>query len=319
MRNTITELYNYYDEWLALSKQDYEVGYPIGSDLIKELTLGIPKGKLVLYCAGVGQGKTSSSIPLFALPNIIKGNNVTVISNEQTEKDYTNMLVTTVLHTQIQGTDKIMRQDVLKHDFTSFQDKKVIEAVEWLKAQKGQVTFISLYDYSIKEVREIIEYQKKERNSNLFLYDTLKIPEENSNGVSHDELNKYVSRLFDLARGYEVSIVASTQLTVTSMSNKILTLSDIGTSKRIADCAEVALAFRELTDEEKVECKPIDKNGKEIKLNKDKHYIVYFVLKNRNGSTNKQVIAEFNQDFNVIKDIGYIKLQQNISSKTIDR
>lgn len=308
MKKIITDLRDYYDEWLSLSAST-EIGYPIGSELLNELTLGIPKGKLVLYCAGVGQGKTSSSIPLFALPNIIKGNNVTVISNEQTKKDYTNMLLTTVLHTHIQGTDKIMRQDVLKHDFTSFQKKKAMEAVEWLKAQKGQITFATLYDYSVKEIKEIIEHQKSKWNCNIYLYDTLKIPEENSNGVPHDELNKYVSRLFDVARSQDVSIVASTQLNVTNMSNKVLTLSDIGTSKRIADCAEVALAFRELTDEEKLECKPIDKNGKEVSLSKDKHYVVYFVLKNRNGNTKQQVVAEFNQDFNILKDVGYVKIQ----------
>lgn len=307
MKRIITDLNDYYDEWLALSKQNIEVGYSIGSELLKEQTLGIPKGKLMLYCAGVGQGKTSSSIPLFALPNIIAGNNVTVISNEQNKEDYTNMLLTTVLHTQISGTEKITRQDVLKKAFSPFQEKKITEAVEWLKKQKGQITFVTLYDYSIKEIKEIIEYQKSKWNSHIYLYDTLKIPEENSNGVPHDELNKYVSRLFDVARSQDVSIVASTQLNVTNMSNKVLTLSDIGTSKRIADCAEVALAFRELTEEEIDEYKPI-KNNKAISLDKDKHYIVYFILKNRNGDTKKQVIAEFNQDYNIIKDIGYIKI-----------
>ena len=78
--------------------------------------------------------------------------------------------------------------------------------------------------------------------------------------------------------------------------------------------------FRFLFGDEKEKLKPYtfqkDNNGKwsNIRqlhdLDPSKSYIVCFTPKNRFGDTTTQIIYEYNQGFNLLKEIGFIEIPQ---------
>ena len=102
---------------------------------------------------------------------------------------------------------------------------------------------------------------------------------------------------------------------------KYLDLNCIGKAKAIAETAAQVVMFRFLTGDEKEKLKPFtyqkDESGKwsnvKVKhdLDVDKSYIVVFTPKNRFGETNTQIVYEYNQQWNQLKEIGFIEISQN--------
>ena len=60
-----------------------------------------------------------------------------------------------------------------------------------------------------------------------------------------------------------------------------------------------------------------DNEALAITLNDNSKYIIVFFLKNRFGDAENQIILEFNQSQNTIKDIGFYKMSYDDESKKI--
>jgi hypothetical protein len=62
-----------------------------------------------------------------------------------------------------------------------------------------------------------------------------------------------------------------------------------------------------------------DEGKKKIKqiidLDEDKHYIMVFPMKNRFGDVSKQIVMEFDQSFNTLKDVGYYNMSYDDFSR----
>ena len=99
------------------------------------------------------------------------------------------------------------------------------------------------------------------------------------------------------------------------VKQRYYTQDNIGMSKNIIDVASTCIMIRDLYDDEytgeKRELRVYKlegKNGKTkipVKLDKDKHYQILFIIKNREGSANRyQVVIEHDMSRNIIKEIG---------------
>ena len=298
----------YINEW----DQGLDVGFRIGTPLLNYMLSGVHKENLMLHLGGIGQGKTTTAIFLYVLPAIESGENVCIIGNEQSISQFRQMILATVLFNKVKYM-KMNRQKFIFGHFTEEQKEKLFEAEQWLKEQKGKITFVEMENYNIIKVKKIIKKYSK-LNVNLYIYDTLK-PESDASEKSWGEFSEVAKELFLLAKSEKVAVVATAQLSSESAYRKFLDLSCVGKSRAIAETASTVVMFRPLTKEEKENIQPwkyeknedgsYDKKKKIYDLNVDKDYIIVFVPKNRYGQVNPQIIMERNMDFNTMKEIGY--------------
>jgi len=309
-KTNIEDLSDGYDEWIDDIQSAKSIGFPIGSQLLNDATFGIHKGCLTLYVGGIGQGKTSSSIPLFMLPAIECGEDITVLCNEQTSKDYRAMIISTVLFSKIEGVHGMNRGSLVKGNLNEEQIGYIKKAVDWIKRQPGKIKFIELENYSAELVKKIIVRQSK-LGCQYFFFDVLKAEDEASESA-WAKLSETAKMLSVIAKNNDVAIIATAQIASDCLNRSYLDLSAIGKSRAIAEVATTVIGFRPVWVDEvnNIEVYKYVRgdNGTAVRTNvqldKEKHYIEVFVMKNRFGPTNPQYILEFNQAFNTIRDVG---------------
>lgn len=310
----IEDLSDGYDEWLTRIESGKNIGYKIGSDLLDYKMAGIHKG-LTLYAGGIGQGKSSSSIPLFILPAIKNGNDVCIICNEQTADEYRSMIISTVLFSKIRDVKGMNRMTLTLGKLDDTKRQKIREAADWIKEQPGKIKFVELDNYDTTQIKKIIKKQSK-LGCGYFIFDVLKSV-SNADEKAWAVLLDASQTLATLAKNEQVAIIATVQLASDSMFRRYLDLSAIGKSRGISECATTVLGFRPVLSDEYDKMKPykweIPEGGtkkikKEFDLDSEKHYIVQFIMKNRWGDASEQIIQEFNQNFNTLKDVGYYKI-----------
>ena len=204
------------------------------------------------------------------------------------------------------------RQKFTTGRFTPQQKEKLNEAAKWIKSQKGKATFVDMQDYSISNVRKIIKKYSK-LGYGLVIYDTLK-PVSDASDRSWGEFSDTAKELFLLSKKCDVAIIATAQMTPDAVGRQILDLSCVGKSRAIAETCGTVIGFRPVRLDEISKLKPYTYETRDdgIKtktihsLNEDKHYVIWFVMKNRFGATSPNIVMEFDQAFCRLKEIGYL-------------
>lgn len=311
----IEDLSEGYDDWIDRMNEATNVGFKIGSKLMDYKLAGIHTG-LTLYLGGIGSGKSSSSVPLFILPAIETGHDITILCNEQSADEFRSMIIAAVLFGKIGGIKGMNRMSITLGNYDDYKKEKLKEAAEWLKRQPGKIKFVELKDYDPTSIKRIIKKQAK-LGCSYFFFDVLKAVSDAEAG-SWAILSDTAKMLSVLAKQENISILASAQLASDSMYRKYLDLSAIGKSRAIAECATCVIGFTSIqpADAEKIKPwqwkkNPDGSDGKvktTYELDKDKHYICQFIMKNRWGSTQDQIIQEFDQNFLTVRDIGYYNM-----------
>ncbi len=301
-----------YDEWIEEWNEGNEVGYEIGLPMLNYRLLGLHKRNLTLHVGGIGQGKTTTAVAWYIIPNLMKGNDVTVIANEQGESEWRQMILSTVMFNRLPPSvnkQNLNRHKLIVGGFTPAQKNLMKEAAEWLKAQPGKIRFIEVNNYDSTSIKRIVA-KRSRLGCSLFIVDTLK-PMDETSDRAWAEFIETAKSLFLVAKKYEVALVATCQLSPDAMSRLYLDLTCIGKARGIAETASTVVMFRPLSEHEKESVKPwnFDCNNKKIKKTEDldtnKDYIMLFTPKNRFGPVNPQLVIERNMDFNTYKEIGW--------------
>ena len=313
-KTQIKNLSTGYDEFIKEWDQGNDVGFKIGLPMLNYQLLGIHKKHLMLHLANIGVGKTTSAVAWYVIPAIKNGDNVLLICNEQTESEWRQMILSTVifneLHKGIKGLD---RHKMLTGDFTDDQNSVLHEAADWLAKQKGKIAFIETQDYDATNLKKYIARQSKIGYS-LVVVDTVK-PMDDADDRSWGQFSEVAKMLFLCAKRYDVAVVATMQLSSEAMSRRYLDISCIGKSKATAETASSVVMFRPLVRNEKEKIKPyvFDSDNKKLKkiidLDPNKDYIMIFTPKNRFGNITPQIIVERNMSFNTYKQIGWYECE----------
>lgn len=313
---TESDLSEGYDEYIDTWDKGEAIGYRISSALLNNMILGIAKNKLTLIGSGINSGKSSLTIVLFILCNIEDGNDVCIIANEQTEDDWRQMILSTVVFNKLDHHIKgFNRTKVAKGHYTDEQKQALTEAKDWLAKQKGHIKYYKVFDYDVNTVDKIVSKRSK-LGTKLFIYDTFK-PTMDSDKQEWQVFSNMATRLSMLADKNEVGIIATFQLNLEKAKERYYDLTTVGKSKAITETAQTVLMFRHLTHKEKVEMNfytyKRDETGikrkTEIKIpNPDDDYIVMFVAKSRSSDTRTQIVMKVNLAFNSVEDFGYVNI-----------
>ena len=304
-----------YDDWITRIESGKNQGYKIGSKMMDYKLAGIHKG-LTLYLGGIGQGKSSSSVPLFILPAIENGNDICILCNEQTSDEFRSMIIATVLFSRLSGVRGMNRMTLTLGNLDDEKRKYIKEAADWIKKQPGKIRFVELENYDTVNIKKIIKKQAK-TGCGYFIFDVLKSVND-ADDKAWALLSDTAKMLSVVAKNEDVAIIANAQLAADSMNRTYLDLSAVGKSRAIAECATTVIGFRPIMNNEIEHIKPYkykknpdgtnnDKVRETYNLDPEKHYIMQFIMKNRWGDIQDQIVQEFNQSFNTIKDIGYYR------------
>jgi replicative DNA helicase len=158
-----------------------------------------------------------------------------------------------------------------------------------------------------------------------FVLDTFKA--DSTTGASENirvQMNQNMVALYDTVKpaNKNVHLLCTMQLNKASVRMKKYDLDSIGEAKGISDVSSTAIMMRKLFDDEreglKVYQDEVDAQGivhqKIIPLDPRKRYQVFFVVKSREGSTDRQIVAEVDFSRNIYKEIGYCYIENLATS-----
>lgn len=314
--------------------------------LINEMFRGCRLGKVVFSGFLSNEGKTRNLMKLMAYITLVKNEKFLLLSNEMDEEDLRSALITTVVNNkefkelhniEIFKPEKeivlgqyrdeygnfIERETDDWGDFTeseedfikrvakkSLEYQKILEVGKWIDIKRDKEIFFKDVgnDYS----DQALEFEYKKHNLvhgvKYAGYDTLK-------GYGTDDwqsVKQTATKLKELMKDIKMFLWAVFQLTDDSVNTDVFQLSsnNIANAKQIKHIADHMLLGKRLYSEEYFKYQyiahtdwgnPIPKN-----LDASKKYFAIKPEKNRGGSKNLIPLFEYDLDFNIWDEVGYL-------------
>lgn len=306
--NLIDEL----DEGLA-------VGLPLyHSPMLTSETGGNLEGNITL-CGGLsGMGKTALSRTLL-VPSILENNEklVIMINEEGLKKWQREMLIWVANNVYDRDVQKYkLRDGKYTPEFKDFLKNK---CAKWLKDHNKQIIIKPFTKYSTdKAIKCIKKYSHM--GVKYFMLDTYKADSNTNNSDAFwFNLQQNMVRIYDTIKeeSKNVHIWITFQLAKSSSKQRYYSQDNIGMAKNIIDVASTCIMVRGVYEDEfegeKHELKVYKLGGKSgktkipVTLDKDKHYQILFIVKNREGSANDyQIMVEHDLSRNIYKEVGLV-------------
>lgn len=310
-------------------------------DLIEELdegfAVGLPYYHMPMLSQEIG-GQYLGSITLvgglsnvgkstFArtatIPSIIENKErIVIMLNEDGIKKWQRELLVFV-------ANNILGKDIQKHvvrDGRFSDEVRAIlhEAADWLKenTQNHTITIIPFQNYKTANVIKIIK-KYSSMGVKYFLLDTFKMDAGRVSEISWLDMQQKMVEISDVIKpeANNVHIMITFQLAKGSANQRFYTQDNIGLSKNMVDVASTCIMIRNLYDDEfpgeRNELKVYrleGKNGRSkipVTLDRDKHYQVIFIIKNREGSTSYQIVLEHDMSRNTCKEVGVTTVERD--------
>ena len=295
------------------------VGIPFSNcEFLNSETGGMLGGNIIGFGASSGVGKSTLSIN-YVFPTIMNKNlRALFIINEEDENKFKKEALiwycSNVLKHPI--TKRVLRDG----NFDKETKEVLYKAAEWFESQKenNNITIIPLEQYTARTVVKLIKkYTKMEVD--VIVLDTLKESYDARDKESWKSLMTDCVDFYDCIKHTNTCMIITYQLV--KNKSKYITNADIGISKGILDVFSVNIFFRRPFQTEfeggkdELYCfKPLKgtKNSKfEFKLDKDKHYMIGFISKNRFGTSDIQIISNADFSINKYEDLGYCSVVQD--------
>ena len=294
------------------------VGIPFANcDILNRETGGMLGGNIIGFGASSGVGKSTLSIN-YIFPTIMKYDlKALFIINEEDQNKFKKEAI-------IWYCSNVLKHPIPKRvlrDGKFDKDTKEIlyKAAEWFEEQKEKrhITIIPLEQYTARTVIKLIRKYTK-MGCDVIVLDTLKESYDSRDKESWKSLMTDCVDFYDNIKHTNTCMVITYQLV--KNKSKYLTNADIGISKGILDIFSVNIFFRRPLQTEyeggkdELYCYNPIKNSNsrlEFKLNKDKHYMIGFISKNRFGMSDIQIVSEADFSINQYKDLGYCNVIQD--------
>ena len=294
------------------------VGIPFANcEILNKETGGMLGGNIIGFGASSGVGKSTLSIN-YVFPTVMKHDlKALFIINEEDEQKFRKEAL-------IWYCSNILKHPIPKRvlrdgNFDKETKEILYKAAEWFESQKEKrhITIIPLEQYTARTVIKLIKKYTK-MGVDVIVLDTLKESYDSRDKESWKSLMTDCVDFYDCIKHTDTCMIITYQLV--KNKSKYLTNADIGISKGILDIFSLNIFFRRPLQTEyeggkdELYCYNPIKNSTskiEFKLNKDKHYMIGFISKNRFGMSDIQIISEADFSINQYKDLGYCNVIQD--------
>lgn len=287
--------------------------------------LGFKRGTFSMLGAYTSVGKSSWWVSVI-MSLLSKGNKVLVISNEMASAMFKKQCLSFILCKYLQYY-RCSKKKMSEGNFSA-EDKEMIgEAKAFMDQYRGKFKFIRVSDSNFELVKKKIRENILINDFDTIVYDTFKMDySDNSNMKEYAKLIKDSRDLDNIAKKYNVTMLASIQLSMHTINQLYLTSNCLSQSKQISEVLENLLLMRNMLPEEMdstdaLYCNPFrykqESDGgwteETIELDPNKNYKILFVNKARNGansdSTGTQILYEFKGEFGLFEEIGYTRVR----------
>ena len=311
-----------YEEVIEEADKGVTRGFPYKSGLIQEVANGQMIGNITMLSANSGVGKTFLTLSQI-LPNTIEYEEPLVImANEEDAVKWKREILTYVVNNELDG-EEFKKTRFFVGNFTKAEKEALYKAVDWLneKLQKGIIKFVNFSSFSMDKAIRTIKRETDINDVKYFILDTLKMDAIAKGGEqAWLHLQQNMVKLFDTVKpaGKNVHIFVTYQLGKSAKLSRFLDQNNLGVSKNVADVVSTLMLVRKALETEKQggrnELKIMHPTNPNMNLvmEENKDYMIVFFDKNRQGSTNKQVVLEVDMSRNVIRDFGYCNVPQDI-------
>lgn len=290
------------------SGQELGLDYSESCPILSRLTLGLPLGEMYMIGGHSGVGKSSWVFENLVLPIAARGVKVGIISNEMRSKAYKLLLLVHILTKDMDYWD-LTRKKLKTGSFTNEQYSKLMEASK-LSELYSNISFVKMFN---NDITQVTKYMKKlaAQGIQCIIFDTMKSDDEQDEAI-WQSLMKNSRKIFNIASKYNISIVPTYQLALTTENQRYLSANCLSNSKQVKEVFSEMVYMRLLWSDEypgqKYDCHPYTlvktESGKyirkEYKLEKKEgiKHIVAFLDKTRNDEDKQQVLFEWNPRFN---------------------
>ena len=322
------------DQLIDNLQNDPDIGYPIEGEMLNYICRGGRQGKMYLYSAGSGGGKTRFFMQQAcyrSLPRLKDGKlimpaelqKVYFISVEQEPEELQTMILA-----YISGVEE---HKMHWKTWTEEELNRIKQAGEILKKYGNNLYIDRIPEPSIAKVRSTIIEKILDKNVDMVVYDYIAIPEDDEGIASKRQLRsdqvlmQFSNMLKEVAVSYNIFMLTGTQITGSDPRSKMARgFADIRDGKSIADKADFCMIGCEVTDEEYGH---IETYCKEMGIGRPNYVID--IYKNRSGVhkgckiyrdtnlgnlTSKDLLVT-TQSFKLINDVGVINYG---SQKVVD-
>lgn len=284
--------------------------------ILSKETGGQYVGSITLL-GGVSNSGKSTVVRSTTIPSIIKQNEkIVIMVNEDSKEKWQREMLVWICN-------NILKFDIQKHvvrdgKYTVEVKQKLHEAANWLeeKTQNHMITIIPFLQYqTTKAIKEIKKYAAM--GVKYFILDTFKMDAGKVSANSWMEMQQAMVNIKDTikAEALNVHILITFQLEKGSSVMRYYTQNNIGMAKNIVDVASTCIMIRDIYEDEYTDEKKAlnvyrleGVNGKTRipqKLDKNKNYQVFFIVKNQEGAANfYQIVCEHDKSRNIIREIG---------------
>lgn len=323
-----------------------QMGLEIPWQLINEMFRGCRLGKVVFSGFLSNEGKTRNLMKLMAFITLVKNEKFLLLSNEMDEEDLRSALITTVVNNKefkelhkieiikpekeivlgqyrdIYGNfieratddwgDFIESEEefIKKVAKNSLEYQKILEVGKWIDSKKDKQIFFKDVGNDYSDQMLAFEYKKHNLVHGVKYagYDTMK-------GFGTDDwqtVKQTATQLKELMKDIKMFLWAVFQLTDDSVFIDISQLSsnNIANAKQIKHVADHMLLGKRLYPEEYHKYQYIAHSdwGNPIPKNLDisKKYFAIKPEKNRGGSKSVMPLFEYDLDYNVWDEVGYL-------------
>ena len=278
----------------------------IGGDLVGNITL----------VGGLSGSGKSSMVRTTKIPSVIEfGEKLVIMINEEGLKKWQRELIVWV-------SNNIFKEDLQKYIVRDGKYSKetkdlLLKCAEWIKSNSGLIKVIPFKKYSTNKAIKVIK-KYSSIGVKYFVLDTFKADSKSSNNDAFwINMQQSMVDIYDTIKPDQknVHITITFQLSKSSSKQRYYTQENVGMAKNMIDVASTCIMIRQLFDDEfegeKKELKVYRLEGKNnktkipVKLTKNKHYQVIFIVKNREGASNDyQIVVEHDLSRNTYKEIG---------------
>ena len=328
------------DEWLENLSSGENVGIPFdtaGLDIngepincfsfLSKQTLGLHPGTLSVLAAFSSTGKSTWIITLL-MSQMYYGKKVLIISNEEEIKKFKSKFLCWCL-SRYNRYYKLTKSKLESGNITQ-EDREQIKIAQkyWKDNFSGMCHFVSMNCTDMKVVAKKIREYVLKKGIEVVIFDTFKLADDSMTGERTDlALVRDSRELFNLARKYSISILATAQLAERFKGNLFLNASHLSGAKAIKEICEMLLEMRRIYQEEldpksKYFISPFQRklvNGKwieeEYHADPSASYAILFPEKNRNGndsSNGEAYLLKFIGSQAVFKEVAYCRPKHGI-------